>query len=278
MVRLLKINYSSLKFDSKIIEDKIKQAYSFFSITDEVIQYTRLTRNLHRGFSFKYKNVTKKEFWIERGWSNDESNNIIQKDKSERAIKQSNTRNIHNKDKNVLIVNGSEKEFRFISGIFYSKNKPICNECNSDLILKRVNINNISDKFYYKIIGCSSNDCKTHNMKKNDKYLSFLPNDVAIKMIGNIAKKIKEKNTLSIESWMKKGYSEEDAKKEIFKIQSENSKKRINPFIPTKENLKKYGQFLKRCDQRKVIKQLPDIHDEVFSKINCLDCGNMSKW
>lgn len=240
-IEYLKINYSSLKFDSKIIEDKIKQAYSFFSITDEVIQYTRLTRNLHRGFSFKYKNVTKKEFWIERGWSNDESNNIIQKDKSERAIKQSNTRNIHNKDKDVLILNGSENEFRFISGIFYSINKPICNECNSDLTLKRVNVNNISDKFYYKIIGCSSDGCKTHNMEKNDKYLSFLPSDVATKTIGDIAKNIKEKNILSIDSWIQKGYSEEDAKREIFKIQSENSKKRLNPFKPTKENLKKYG-------------------------------------
>jgi len=38
-----------------------------------------------------------------------------------------------------------------------------------------------------------------------------------------------------------------------------------------KENQKKYAQFLKRVDQRKVIKQLPELHDAVFSKINCLD-------
>jgi Fe-S-cluster containining protein len=44
-----------------------------------------------------------------------------------------------------------------------------------------------------------------------------------------------------------------------------------------KENQKKYAQFLKRCDQRKVIKQLPELHDAVFSKINCLDCGNCCK-
>jgi Fe-S-cluster containining protein len=44
-----------------------------------------------------------------------------------------------------------------------------------------------------------------------------------------------------------------------------------------KENQKKYAQFLKRCDQRKVIKLLPELHDEVFSKINCLDCGNCCK-
>ena len=44
-----------------------------------------------------------------------------------------------------------------------------------------------------------------------------------------------------------------------------------------KENQKKYAQFLKRSDQRKVIKRLPELHDEVFSKINCLDCGNCCK-
>ena len=44
-----------------------------------------------------------------------------------------------------------------------------------------------------------------------------------------------------------------------------------------KENQKKYAQFLKRCEQRKVIKVLPELHDEVFSKINCLDCGNCCK-
>lgn len=38
-----------------------------------------------------------------------------------------------------------------------------------------------------------------------------------------------------------------------------------------KENKKKYAAFLKRCDQRKIIKQLPDLHDEVFLKIIRLD-------
>ena len=44
-----------------------------------------------------------------------------------------------------------------------------------------------------------------------------------------------------------------------------------------KENKKKYAAFLKRADQRKIIKQLPDLHDEVFSKIDCLDCANCCK-
>ena len=44
-----------------------------------------------------------------------------------------------------------------------------------------------------------------------------------------------------------------------------------------KENKKKYTNFLKRCDQRKVIKQLPALHEEAFSKIDCLACANCCK-
>lgn len=44
-----------------------------------------------------------------------------------------------------------------------------------------------------------------------------------------------------------------------------------------KENKKKYAQFLKRCDQRKVIRQLPDLHTQAFAKIDCLQCANCCK-
>lgn len=44
-----------------------------------------------------------------------------------------------------------------------------------------------------------------------------------------------------------------------------------------KEHKKKYAGFLKRCDQRKVIKQLPELHEEAFSKIDCLQCANCCK-
>ncbi len=40
---------------------------------------------------------------------------------------------------------------------------------------------------------------------------------------------------------------------------------------------KKYAQFLKRCDQRQVIKLLPQLHEETFAKIDCLDCANCCK-
>ena len=43
------------------------------------------------------------------------------------------------------------------------------------------------------------------------------------------------------------------------------------------ERTKIYKQFLLRPDKNKVLKQLPDLHEEAFSKINCLDCANCCK-
>lgn len=43
------------------------------------------------------------------------------------------------------------------------------------------------------------------------------------------------------------------------------------------EHKKNYVQFLKRCNAREVIKKLPKLHDEVFQKIDCLQCANCCK-
>ena len=40
------------------------------------------------------------------------------------------------------------------------------------------------------------------------------------------------------------------------------------------ENQKKYKNFLNRADKNKVLKQLPDLHEEAFEKIDCLKCTN----
>lgn len=44
-----------------------------------------------------------------------------------------------------------------------------------------------------------------------------------------------------------------------------------------REHKKKYAGFLKRCDQRAVIRQLPSLHEEAFNKIDCLQCANCCK-
>jgi Fe-S-cluster containining protein len=43
------------------------------------------------------------------------------------------------------------------------------------------------------------------------------------------------------------------------------------------DNQKKYKQFLHRADKNKVLKPLPDLHEEAFSKIDCLQCVNCCK-
>src|SRR6187397_551968 len=43
------------------------------------------------------------------------------------------------------------------------------------------------------------------------------------------------------------------------------------------DNQKKYKQFLHRADKNKVLKALPDLHEEAFSKIDCLQCGACCK-
>lgn len=46
---------------------------------------------------------------------------------------------------------------------------------------------------------------------------------------------------------------------------------------PTPEKLKKLQYYLKKGDPRKIMKQLPDLHEVAFEKINCLDCARCCK-
>jgi Fe-S-cluster containining protein len=40
---------------------------------------------------------------------------------------------------------------------------------------------------------------------------------------------------------------------------------------------KLYKQFLQKADKNKVLKKLPELHEEAFSKIDCLQCANCCK-
>jgi Fe-S-cluster containining protein len=40
---------------------------------------------------------------------------------------------------------------------------------------------------------------------------------------------------------------------------------------------KTYKQYLQKADKNKVLKQLPELHEEAFSKIDCLQCANCCK-
>lgn len=43
------------------------------------------------------------------------------------------------------------------------------------------------------------------------------------------------------------------------------------------ERQKLYKQFLQKAEKNKVLKQLPDLHEEAFEKIDCLQCANCCK-
>ena len=43
------------------------------------------------------------------------------------------------------------------------------------------------------------------------------------------------------------------------------------------DHQKLYKQYLHRADKRKVLKLLPDLHEEAFEKIDCLQCANCCK-
>ena len=45
----------------------------------------------------------------------------------------------------------------------------------------------------------------------------------------------------------------------------------------SKDHTKQYKQFLQRADKNKVLKALPNLHEEAFSKIDCLQCAACCK-
>ena len=45
----------------------------------------------------------------------------------------------------------------------------------------------------------------------------------------------------------------------------------------SEENKKKYQRLLDRPDKNKLLKELPDLHEEAFNQVNCLDCAACCK-
>src|SRR6476620_12501637 len=45
----------------------------------------------------------------------------------------------------------------------------------------------------------------------------------------------------------------------------------------SKEKQKVFKQYLQRADKNKVLKQLPQLHNEAFEKIDCLQCAACCK-
>lgn len=234
----LKIINDKINFDNLEIINKVNGIYNKIINEDGVIKWVRFDKWLPKEFNFKYKNILQKEFWLERGWSEKETINIISKIMVERSNKAIKTKlNIKNK----IIFGDKKYKIVFKGGEFISSEHPKCNICDNKLLLNKKNINNVIDDFYYEIKKCSNKTCDSHKSTKNEKYKHFLPKEIANNKIKELKDILKKTNRLSKESWINKGYSENKAIKKISEMQSEASKQVKNRFIISKVNLSENG-------------------------------------
>jgi len=237
LLEYIKKENDKINTKNERIIKQIKDMYNRMVVEDGLIKFNRFSRWYPKQMGFKQKNILQTEFWLERGWSEEETNKTISNIMIDRAGKSSHTKR---KNKNYIIINEITK-FKYKTVEFESSVHPICNHCGTNLDLHKVNVHNRVDEFFYRIDGCSNNECKSHNMNKTDKYKTYLPDDVANYKLEELSKIINESNPLCINYWLRKGLSEDESKLEISKIQSYNSKKVKNRFIPSRENLKELG-------------------------------------
>lgn len=69
----VKISYNNLNFENINIQNKILDVYNKIISEEGLIQRNRLVRWFPSKFNFKYKNINQLEFWIERGYNDEQS-------------------------------------------------------------------------------------------------------------------------------------------------------------------------------------------------------------
>lgn len=217
-INFLKKEYNIINFKNEFIQSSIESIYDILLKTDHCVPFLRLTKWLPSKFGFKYSNKRTLNFWIERGFSEDDykkNNEIFFLNNKERLIRHIESSKVESYRYDPLFSN----TYLFKTIYFESDVKPTCKLCKSDLLLKKSNKN---DKKIYIIERCLNNECETQKSDRFTKWKAFLPKE----KYEEIRKKLKSaKRAFSKEFWIKKGYTEEDAIKKVSEIQSNNSKK-----------------------------------------------------
>lgn len=111
------------------------------------------------------------------------------------------------------------KTFYLGSKFVSEGNVPKCQVCGHELTFKKYSGNK------YKIVTCPNENCKCHNIMTNKVRTLMVFGEDGLNEYNT---HFKESRRLCKEYWIKKGFSEEEAIKEIKKLQSESSKKVIN--------------------------------------------------
>ena len=231
-------NYPSVNLKYNVILSKTKEIYNNIINQDGSVRFNRLSRWLPGQYGFKHKNTRQIEFWKERGWSDEDAFSRVSSYNADTAKKGIKTKK---EDKNDILFNGNEFKITYKTVEFESKTHPICNNCNSKLMLIKRNINNNKGEFYYEIIGCSNNSCDSKSLRKTEKYKALLPEPISNLKLAELEIINRNTNPLCKEYWVMKGLSSSDAENKISNIQKYNSNKVENNFIPSKENLRKRG-------------------------------------
>jgi hypothetical protein len=250
---LVSIN-NKINFENQLINEKINSIYQDMLTQNGVIKWVRFDRWLPSKFGFKKSNLLTLDFWVERGWTKEYGKNKISDITKERSNIAVRTKlNIKNKiefNENIKII--------FKGGEFITNTHPKCNICGEDLKLTKKNLKNKSNLFYYKIIDCSNEFCETKSYSKSNLYKAFLPKEISEVKLKELNESINKSNRLCVDSWVSKGYSEEESKSNISEIQSKNSMMVKNRFVTSKYNLKNLGytdeQIKKICQTPSQIK------------------------
>lgn len=236
-LKFLKNINNNINFQNPIIIEKTILVYENMINKDGVIKWVRFDRWIPGQFNFCKKNILVLGFWLERGWSEEIAKNKI----SETCKKRSNLGTKTKLEKRKIIFEGKDVEIRFRDISFKCKEYPKCNICGENLVLKKININNVSNDFYYKIINCSNEYCGTKKCSNSDLYKSFLPKHLSENKIKDLNEKTKKRSVFCFEHWIDKGFSEQEAKNKVSEIQKKNAKKVIKRVKITKEFFKNKG-------------------------------------
>lgn len=253
-IELIKKIYNKVNFNNSSINSSLDIIYNRLLNGEGNIRLLRLDRWLPKQFGFKYSNRFQLEYWLERGFSEEEFKKSIS-EKSEMVKKSmSKFRKEDSLRKSKWDPNYSNM-YRFNNSIFESLERPNCNTCNSPIDIYQST--NFEEKIW-EIKGCSNKDCQSNNKKSKDlRWRSFLPQDRYLDIKDNLKS---VKRSFSKEFWVNRGYTDEEATRKQFEIQSNNSKRVKNRLGKSKENLRKKGYT-----------------EEEIKKI-CLTMANMEFW
>lgn len=234
-IELIKEVYNKVNFNNGSINSSILRMYDKLKNEDGGVRYLRLDRWFPKEFGFKHSNRFTLEYWIERGFSENEFKQSI-KEKSEITSKSLSISKRIKSLNNSKFTSGYSNTFRFNTKMFESEVLPKCNLCQNDLSVYRSTRLEIP---VWKISGCSNENCITRSTRsKNILWEAFLPIDT-YNILKNNLKSVKR--AFSLDFWISKGMSENEAREKQKEIQSNNSKKVKSRPGKSKKRLKEKG-------------------------------------